>query len=106
MVPDNTPHDVIRAVQLLERSGFRVSGKYNPGRDDYDDAITALRVKHRANVRSLLPKLQCFRNARHLTPQDLAEAIGVPPSLFVSWEAGHRFPPADLFSRWCELLGV
>lgn len=105
MKPDSLPHDVFRAVQLLERSGYRVSGKYNPSLADYNDSITALRVKHRANVRSLLPKLQCYRNARHLTPDALAAAIGVSPSLFASWEAGHRFPPADLFSLWCELLG-
>ncbi len=106
MLPDNTPHDIIRAVQLLERSGYRVSGKYNPALADYNDAIAALRVKHRANVRSLLPKLQCYRNARHLTVDDLAAAIGVSSSLFGSWEAGNRFPPADLFSRWRDLLGV
>jgi Helix-turn-helix domain len=105
MLPDNTPHDVIRAVQLLERSGYRVSGKYNPAPTDYDAAIDEMRVKHRANVRSLLPTLQCYRNARHLTVEVVAAAIGVSPSLFASWEAGHRFPAADLFSRWCDLLG-
>jgi DNA-binding XRE family transcriptional regulator len=109
MLPDNTPHDVIRAVGLLERSGYHVSGRYDPHADNigsWNDGIKAMRVKHRASVRSSLPELINYRNSRHLTQEQIAAAIGVSPSLFCSWEAGHRFPPADLFARWCALLGV
>jgi DNA-binding transcriptional regulator YiaG len=82
-----------------------LSGQHN-SLGDYTVAVIALREQHRATVKFFLPALRRRRYARHLTVDHLAPMIGVSSNTLGLWETGRHIPPADLFARWRDLLGV
>lgn len=112
--PIGTPHDVIRAVDFLESSGYVVTrapinGGYDPEADalgSYHDALAEIRGRHRVVVRALLPKLRQARGKLKMSTRKFAPHLGVSVSYLRKCEAGTEIPSPDLFSRWRTLLGL
>lgn len=111
-LPANTPHEVYRAIALLQARGYvvtrPVNEEYNPRVDSlgsYRDAYIELRDRHRAVVAELLPKLRCARGELRISTLRFAPQLGVSRSFLRQCEAGKKIPAPDLFDRWRDLLG-
>jgi ribosome-binding protein aMBF1 (putative translation factor) len=70
------------------------------------DGVSELRDRHRRTVQAFLPALRTARMRKRIPYRSFAQELGVSPSALNAWECGHHIPPADLFSRWRNLLGV
>lgn len=51
-------------------------------------------------------KLQAARKQAGLTQKEAAEAMGIPPSTFGSWEIGKGSPDPEALIRLCVMYGI
>ena len=72
----------------------------------WNDAISALRERHWAVVKAMLPAFRRERYRRRLTQRDMAELLGISESRLAGFETGYRIPSPPVFSRWRDLLGL
>ncbi len=82
---------------------------YDPQLDSfrsYYAAYDALRERHQAIVKVLMPALRRARYDHHLSARRFAPHLGVSASYLKQCETGKKIPAPDLFSRWRDLLGV
>ncbi len=82
---------------------------YDPQLDSlesYHDAVIALRERHRAIVKALLPALRRSRYDHHLSARRFAPYLGISLSYLKQCETGQKIPAPDIFSRWRDMLGV
>jgi DNA-binding transcriptional regulator YiaG len=83
--------------------------EYDPNADaigSWEDAVAAIRERHRQAVRTMAPALWRLRTLSRTSRPALAKEVGVSVSLLQAWETGRKCPPADLFYRWRDLLGA
>lgn len=111
-LPLNTPHDVLRAIALLEASGYevrRAPKEYDPVADSvgsYDFAQRTRRSRYCAVVSEIMPKLRYTRGKLRISGERFATHLGVSVNYFRKCEAGREIPAPDLLDRWRNLLGL
>jgi ribosome-binding protein aMBF1 (putative translation factor) len=117
-LPPNTPHDVLRAIALLESSGFEVRRRrlrtrpqkeYDAAADSagsYDFAQRVRRDRYRAVVKEFVPKLRVARGKLGISGPRFAPQLGVSVSYFRKLENGREIAAPAVFDRWRNLLGL